>query len=361
MEFASIPEIDTPALVIDLDAHERNLRRVADYFAARPCDLRPHVKTHKCSTIARRQVEMGAIGVTCAKVGEAEAMADGGITSILIANQVTAASKIQRLAALAGRCELMVALDDVNNARAIGQAATQAGTTVGVLVEIDTGMRRCGLAPDPAQAVAFAKAVLPVDGLRFRGLMGYEGHTVMIEDDAERRAKASEAGRQLGACAQAVRDAGIDVQIVSGGGTGTYDISGDSGVFTEIQAGSYVFMDARYHGIQPELETALFMVSTVVSLARGDLVTLDCGMKSLTHEFGQPPVVSPSGLGPVGLSEEHGRCAIEGGTCDLKLGDQVWLLPTHCCTTANLHDRYWCVRDGRLVGTWAIDARGRFD
>ena len=361
MKLTTIPELETPALVIDLDAMERNLRRVADYFAARPCALRPHVKTHKCATIARKQVELGAIGVTCAKVGEAEAMADGGIASILIANQVTAATKIQRLARLAGRCDLMVALDNLDNAHAIGQAATQARTTVGVLVEVDTGMGRCGLAPEPDQVVAFVKAVLPIDGLRFRGLMGYEGHTVMIKDAAERRDKATAAGSQLGACAQAVRDAGVEVEIVSGGGTGTYDISGDSGVFTEIQAGSYVFMDARYHGIQPELETALLMVSTVVSLARPGVVTLDCGMKSITHEFGQPLVLSPQGLGPAKLSEEHGRCDVEQGPCDLKLGDQVWLLPTHCCTTVNLHDRYWCVRDGRLMDTWPIEARGRFD
>jgi D-serine deaminase-like pyridoxal phosphate-dependent protein len=360
MKPTAIPELQTPALVIDLDAMERNLRQMADFFANLPCKLRPHVKTHKCATIARRQIELGAIGITCAKLGEAEVMADGGIRDLLIANQVVGTAKMQRLAQLAGRCELTVAIDDLDNARAIAQAAREAGSTVGVLIEVDTGMGRCGVPPEPATVVRHARELRELDGLRFRGLMGYEGHAVLIDDPEERRARAKAAVHLLLECVEEVRRAGIAVEIVSGGGTGTYDITSQFEGVTEIQAGSYVFMDARYCRVKPELENALFLAATVISRPRPDRVILDAGMKAITHEFGLPVVVGPAGLEVVGLSEEHTRCVAKAGECELRPGDQVWLLPTHCCTTVNLHDRYWCVREGTLVGTWDIEARGKF-
>jgi len=381
------PGLDTPALVIDLDALERNLRRMAAFFAPLPCALRPHAKTHKCVEIARRQIELGAVGITCAKLGEAETMADGGIADVLIANQVTAPGKLPRLARLAGRCTLTVAIDDLENANAIAAAAREAGTTVGVLVEVDTGMGRCGIAPEPAAGARFCRTVAELDGLRFRGLMGYEGHAVLVEDRAERQATAETAARLLLECASAVRDAGLPVEIVSAGGTGTYDATGrldgiteiQAGSFvsaggtgtydatgrldgiTEIQAGSYCLMDARYRRVRPEFDNALFLLATVVSRPTAERVVLDCGMKSITHEFGLPIVLDPPGLELVHLSEEHGACRVAQPPCALRPGDRVRLLPTHCCTTVNLHDRYWVVRDGLLVETWPIAARGRFD
>ena len=196
-------------------------------------------------------------------------------------------------------------------------------------------------------------------GLRFRGLMGYEGHAVLVDDPAERRAKAEAAARTLLECVTAVRKAGIAAEAVSGGGTGTYDITGALDGFTEIQAGSYVFMDARYRRVRAEFENALFIASTVVSRPTPDRVILDAGMKSVSHEFGLPVVVEPAGLEVVSLSEEHVKCVATAGTSDLEPGDQVWLLPSHCCTTINLHDRYWCVRDGKVEATWPIEARGK--
>lgn len=360
MKKAAIVELDTPALVIDLDAMERNLVRMAEWFRGRPCALRPHAKTHKCSEIARRQVKLGAIGVTCAKLGEAEAMAQGGIEDILIANQIVGAPKLRRLAALARRAMITVAVDDLANAAEIDQAARYVGATVGVLVEVDTGMGRCGVPPDKATVVRFAQELSRMPGIRFRGLMGYEGHAVLVDNPAERRAKAEAAGRWLLDCVAAVQRAGIKVEVVSGGGTGTYDITGAMEGFTEIQAGSYVFMDARYRRVRPEFENALFVASTVVSRPTPDRVILDAGMKSITQEFGLPLVVEPAGLEVVSLSEEHVKCVAVSGTSDLECGDQVWLLPTHCCTTINLHDRYWCVRDGKVEATWPIEARGKF-
>ena len=355
------PGLDTPALAIDLDALERNLRRMADFFAPLPCALRPHAKTHKCVEIARRQIELGAVGITCAKLGEAETMADGGIPDILIANQVTAPGKLTRLARLAGRCTLTVAIDDLENANAIAAAAREAGTRAGVLVEVDTGMGRCGLAPEPGAVARFCRRVADLNGLSFRGLMGYEGHAVLVEDPDERRAKAEKAARLLLECAAAVRDAGLQVTVVSAGGTGTYDTTGRLDGITEIQAGSYCLMDARYRRVRPEFDNALFLIATVVSRPTAERVVLDCGMKAITREFGLPIVLDPPGLELVHLSEEHGACRAAQPTCALRPDDQVRLLPTHCCTTVNLHGRYWVVRDGRLVETWPIAARGRSD
>jgi len=360
MPFAAIPELETPALVLDVDALKRNLRKMADHFAPLPCKLRPHAKTHKCTEIARRQVRLGAVGITCAKLGEAEAMANGGLDDILIANQVVDPRKTRRLAALARRVALSVAVDDLNNAHALGEAARRAGSIVGVLLEVDTGMGRCGVAPDVPTVVRFAQELSRAPGLKFRGLMGYEGHAVLVEDEAERREKAEAAARKLLECAKAVREAGLDVKVISAGGTGTYDVTSKFSGITEVQAGSYALMDARYARVRPEFEHALFLAATVVSRPTPSRVILDAGLKSITQEFGLPSVVSHEGLKVAALSEEHARCEA-GGPSPLRVGDQVWLLPTHCCTTVNLHERYWCVRDGKLADTWPIEARGRFD
>ena len=356
-----IPELDTPSLVLDLEALERNLEAMAAHFKSVPAELRPHAKTHKCVEIARRQVELGAIGITCAKLGEAEVLCDGGIANILIANQIVAPVKLPRLAALAGRCNLTVAVDDVMNAEAIGRAAVGAGAIVGVLVELDVGMGRCGIAAEPASVVEFVRRIREIAGLHFRGLMGYEGHAVLVEDQAERNTKATAAGRRLSACVEALHGAGIGIEIVSAGGTGTYDVTSQIECVTEIQAGSYCLMDARYRRVRPEFENALFLVATAVSRPTPTRVILDCGMKSITHEFGLPQVIAPKGLELVALSEEHATCEAQGHPCPAHPGDQVWLLPSHCCTTVNLHDRYWCVRGGALAEVWPIDARGRSD
>jgi len=252
-----------------------------------------------------------------------------------------------------------VAVDNLVNAGAIAEAARRAGATVGALIEVDTGMGRCGMPADRATIVRAAQEVARMPGLRFRGLMGYEGHAVLLEDATERKARAEAAARTLVACVEAVRKAGIAVEIVSAGGTGTYDLTSQVEGITEIQAGSYVFMDARYARVKPEFENALFLAATVVSRPTPDRVVLDAGMKSVTHEFGLPAVAEPPGLRLASLSEEHATCTAEG-LCDLAPGDQVWLLPTHCCTTVNLHDRYWCVRDGRVAASWPIEARGKF-
>lgn len=349
-------DIDTPALCLDLCALERNIARMAAFFDGRPAALRPHTKTHKCPTIAWMQLRAGAIGVTCAKLGEAEAMARAGIRDILVANQIIG-SKIPRLMGLAAYTDVMVAVDDAANAEDLSAAAQAAGVTLRVLLEVEVGMGRCGVpAGEPALALARRVAALP--GLRFEGIMGYEGHAVMIPNSDERRAAAEKAMAILVGTRDLLQRDGLPVKIVSGGGTGTYDVTGAYPGVTEVQAGSYATMDARYHrSVGIDFEPALTVVARVISAPRDDLAVIDAGLKTLTTEFGLPTVVQPEGWALQRLSEEHGQLRREGSD-PLRPGDAVELVPSHGCTTINLHDAYVVTREGRVEALWPIAARG---
>ncbi|NLD71701.1 MAG: DSD1 family PLP-dependent enzyme [Chloroflexi bacterium] len=348
-------QLDTPALCLDLDLLEANVQRMAAFLADKPAALRPHTKTHKCPTIAWMQIHAGAIGVTCAKVGEAEVMARAGIRDILIANQVVGEDKIARLMGLAAYSDVMVAIEDLANARALSEAAAARGIALRVLLEVDVGMGRCGVAPGQA-TLDLAREVCALPGLRFEGLMGYEGHAVMIPDMAERTAAAHRAMGLLVGSRDLLVENGIEVAIVSGGGTGTYAITGAYEGLTEIQAGSYATMDAKYRSVGLDFAQALTVVARVIS-ARDDTAIIDAGMKTLTHEFGLPEVVQPTGWRLKGLSEEHGSLIREGGE-PLKPGDRVEIVPSHGCTTINLHDVYHVTRGERYEGLWPIAARG---
>ncbi len=356
---STIDQIDTPALLLDMEVFEANLKKMSDFMAGREANLRPHVKTHKCSEVARRQIALGARGLTCAKLGEAEAMADAGLSDLLIANQVVGRVKIRRLVELARRCEVIVALDDERNCNEIDAAARAAGVNIGVLLEINTGMNRCGVEAGEA-TLALARLGVQSEGLRFRGIMGYEGHAVMIKDPAERRSVCEESLRILVSERDRLQSAGIPVEIVSAGGTGTYDITAGFPGITEIQAGSYCMMDVRYHDdVGIDFPKALSVLATVVSRPSDKVIFLDSGKKVLTEEFGLPKVKTRSDVKLTALSEEHGRLDVLGASCGLKPGDKVELYPSHCCTTINLHDEYVCVRGGTVDGVWRIDARGR--
>ena len=347
--------IDTPALCLDANALERNIDRMAAFFGARPAALRPHCKTHKCPTIAWMQLRAGAIGVTCAKLDEAEAMARAGIRDILIANQIIG-PKIPRLMGLATYSDVMVAVDDIANAEDLSAAACAAGVTLRVLLEVEVGMGRCGV-PAGEPALALARRLTALPGLRFEGIMGYEGHAVMIPDGAERRAAAEEAMGILTGAADLLRRDGLPVGIVSGGGTGTYDVTGSYPGVTEVQAGSYATMDGRYHSVGLEFEQALTVVARVISAPRDDLAVVDAGLKTMTTEFGLPEVVHPEGWALQSLSEEHGKLKREGGD-PLRPGDVVAFVPSHGCTTINLHDAYVVTRGDHVVAEWPIAARG---
>jgi D-serine deaminase-like pyridoxal phosphate-dependent protein len=355
----SVNELDTPALLLDLDTLETNIERMAAYFAARPVALRPHAKTHKCPEIALRQVEAGAIGITCAKLGEAEVMAAAGVRDILIANQVTGKVKVDRLTDLAGRCNLMVAVDDVDNVAALGAACAAKAVTLRVLVEVDIGMGRCGVRPGEA-ALALARRVVDRPRLQFAGLMGYEGHLVMVEDVDERREHVREAFQALEETRELLEQSGLPVAIVSGGGTGTFDLTSEVASVTEIQAGSYVLMDSTYQRIRPEFEPALTLLTTVVSRPEPNRLVTDAGLKTVTKEFGWPVPLDIPSASVQYLSEEHGVLSLsDPAAVALRPGDKMRFLPSHCCTTVNLHDRYYVVQNDTLVDIWSVAGRGR--
>lgn len=360
---ASVDEIDTPALVIDLDPFERNLRKMAAFAATSGVRLRPHAKTHKCPTVARLQVAAGAVGQCCQKVGEAEALVRGGIRDVLVSNEVVGDAKLRRLAALAHEATVALCFDAPAAVDAASRAATEAGVTLGGLVEIDVGMQRCGVAtPDAARDLA--RRIADAPGLQFRGLQAYHG-TAQHMTFAERRAAIGRAANIVREAQEALRAAGLPCEFVSGAGTGTFRMEGTSGVWNELQAGSYLFMDTEYariggeHGGRyDEFEHSLFVLASVMSTPTRDRAVVDAGLKSYSAEKGVPWVHGRTGIEVIGVADEHGKLALAPEAAPLALGDKVLLIPGHCDPTINLHDWYVCVRNGRVEQLWPITARG---
>ena len=351
-------EVDTPALILDKAKLTRNIRKMADFAAGGPAKLRPHAKTHKCVEIAQLQLDAGAVGITCAKVGEAEALADGGIPDILIANEIVGPLKIARLVGLAKRCTITVAVDDVSNVRRLSEAAVAAGVTLRCYVEVNIGMDRCGVEPgEPALALARQVAAHP--GLLFCGLQAYEGHLQNLEPFEERRARTEADMRKALIAKEYIEAAGLRVDNISGCGTGTHTITGQLPWMTELQCGSYATMDAQYAAVGgADYENALTVLVTVISRPRPDKAVVDAGFKAVTPEFGDPAVLLP-GAAWLDFSEEHGEITLEGSARALRVGDKIELIPRHGCTTVNLHDTYHMVENGGLVDVWRVAARGR--
>lgn len=350
-------DIDTPALLIDIDKMERNIKKLADFFKRQSSNVRPHTKTHKSPVLAHKQIQAGARGITCAKLGEAEVMAAAGIRDILIANQIVGTEKIARLANLAHHCDIMVAVESLENVNDLSAAAKAVGSTIRVLIEVDVGMHRCGV-KSAEEALKLAQAILQKPGLRFEGIMGYEGHAVMIPDLEDRRKACLDSMQVLISVKEILEKNGIKVKIVSAGGTGTYNIAGAYPGVTEVQAGSYIVMDAHYHEVLQDFECALTLLATVTSRPDKRTAIIDAGMKAMTFEFGMPQLIGVPGAVISFLSEEHGHIFIEDA--DPKVGQKVELIPSHCCTTINLHDRYHAVRGDRLEAIWDIAGRGKF-
>lgn len=355
-----IEELDTPALCLDRVLFEGNLNRMAAFFRDRPAKLRPHFKNNKCGRIAQAQLAAGAIvGMTCAKLGEAEVLADAGCRDILIANQIVGPTKIARLVALAGRVEhLRVAVDAIQQARAIAEAARSAGVAVGLLVEVDIGMNRCGVEPGEA-ALELALQILDLEGVNFDGLQAYEGHLVAVADRTERRQRVCEDMAGAVTTRRIIESAGIPVQIVSGGSTSTYDVTGTIKGIDEIQAGTYPTMDAMYHALTPEFDIALSVAARVISRPKNDVAVLDVGAKGLGHEFGPPKVKERTDADVhCALSEEH--CTVQGACVgDWKLGQVVELIPSHACTTCNLYRWIHLHENGTVLDVWPIEAAGK--
>jgi D-serine deaminase-like pyridoxal phosphate-dependent protein len=354
-----IEDIDTPALLLALDLMERNIARMAATFQQLPAKLRPHAKTHKTPIIAHKQLAAGAIGITCAKLGEAEIMVAGGIRDVLIANQIVGAQKIQRLVSLAHHAELMIAVDDARNVEDLSHAAQEENVSLRVLVEVDVGQHRCGVQPGEP-ALALAQQIDRAPGLIFAGLMGYEGHLVFVPSLEERVHRVHADMQALLDTVSFLESRGLPVSIVSAGGTGTAMITGRLPRITEIQAGSYVFMDGRYKTIEGvDFDCALTLLTTIVSRPRPDRIIVDAGMKTLTYEFGLPRFKGRDDLELVSLSEEHGTARVNAPAVSLKPGDKVEIIPSHGDTTLNIHEYYYGVRHGRVETVWPIAARGK--
>lgn len=352
-----IEDLDTPSLLLDHGLMNQNLRRMAGFFRGRSARLRPHFKNHKCSRLALLQMAAGsAVGMTCAKLGEAEVLADAGIADILIANQILGAAKLRRLVELARRASVRVAVDDVRQARAISEAAAAAGVVVGLLIEVDIGMGRCGVAPgEPALKLGREIAGLP--GVRFGGLQAYEGHLVAVADVSERRRRTREAMQAALETRRLIEADGIAVGLISGGSTSTYAITGQIEGVDEIQAGTYPTMDWMYHALTPEFDTALSVLARVISRPKPGVAVLDVGLKGIGQEFGPPKIKgqldSPAQFR---LSEEHctGR-----DVPDWSIGQVVELIPSHSCTSCNLYRQMIVHEQGRVIGVWPIDASGK--
>ncbi|MDQ6626886.1 MAG: DSD1 family PLP-dependent enzyme [Pseudomonadota bacterium] len=367
---APVSSVDTPALVLDLDAMERNLETMARFAARHGVRLRPHAKMHKSAGIARLQMAAGAVGVCVQKTSEAEALAAAGIDDLYISNEVIDPAKLARVAALAQRVRLAIAVDSVEGVERLAEAMRGRGATIAVLVEVDVGQGRCGVAP--AAAGALAQRVVshapPDGGLVFAGLQAYHGGGQHLRGVLERESASRHAASLAVAARASITAAGIACTLVSGAGTGSVGFDAASGVWSEWQVGSYLFMDRDYADNAaapnaPRFEHALFVKSQVMSRGVGHAV-VDAGHKAHSTDSG-PPRVHARRLDFVSGSDEHGvvRPGPGGSGADLPgLGDTVWLIPGHCDPTVNLHDRFVAVRGGLDAGVveavWAIEARG---
>ncbi len=361
-------ELNTPVLVVDLDALDRNIARMANFAAAYGVALRPHAKTHKSVDVARRQIEAGAVGQCCAKLGEAEALAEGGVDGLHITAPVVSRPAIARLAALNERLSsLTVVVDDPQNARDLASAIEAGGGRLGVIIDVDPGIHRTGVATAQA-AVALATVIADLPALHWRGVQFYCGAEQHIEAYEARRdavlAKAARLREVLGA----LQGAGFEPEIVTGGGTGTHRIDVELGLFTELQVGSYVFMDDQYGACalaadEPNaFETSLMVDARVISTNAAALVTIDAGFKAFSTDAGAPKIArgAPEGSTYAFMGDEHGAVILaRGANARPALGDRIVLSTPHCDPTVNLYDSYHVVRGDDLVATRPVSGRGR--
>jgi 3-hydroxy-D-aspartate aldolase len=348
-----LEDVDTPALILDLPAFEQNQKTLFELVKGR-VRVRPHAKTHKCPEVAKRQIALGAVGNCCQKVSEAEALVDGGIRDILVSNEVIGARKIERLAALSRRAKIGVCVDDARNVRDLGRT----GANLDVYVEIDVGMRRCGVAPGEP-AVQLAKEILAFKNLRFAGLQAYHGRAQHIRSLEERHAVIELAAQHVAHTKKLLRENRITCPVVTGAGSGTFMLEVEAGAWDEIQCGSYAFMDVDYAKNEwaaplPRFEHALFVLATVMSRPPHAAI-VDAGLKASSVDSGMPGVWQRPGLAYTHASDEHGW--IEGRELPA-LGEKLLLVPGHCDPTINLYDWYVCVRNGIVESLWPITARG---
>jgi D-serine deaminase-like pyridoxal phosphate-dependent protein len=361
----SIAEVDTPALLLDLDAFEHNLMRLTESLRGTSVRLRPHAKSHKCPEIALRQIARGAVGVCCQKVSEAEALVQGGVGDVMVANEVVGKQKLARLAELARQARVSVCVDDAHNVADLAQAVGEARVTLDVLVEVNVGANRCGVEPGEP-VVRLARLISDSPGLHFAGVHAYHGAAQHLRTPQQRREAIAQAASKVQATLQLLESSGLNAEIVTGAGTGTYALEAASGVYNEIQPGSYIFMDADYgrnlgDDGKPvrEFAQSLFILATVMSHPVPTRAVVDAGLKAHSVDSGMPLVNGVDGAAYTKASDEHGVIELAGpGT--LKLGQKIRLVPGHCDPTVNLHDWLVCYRGENVEAIWPISARGAF-
>ncbi|HEY7084819.1 MAG TPA: DSD1 family PLP-dependent enzyme [Hyphomicrobiaceae bacterium] len=366
---AALTEVDTPALLVDLDAFERNLSRMAEFARKAGVRLRPHSKTHKSPIIAAKQVALGAVGVCCQKVSEAEVMVNGGIADVLVTNEVAGSAKVDRLARLARRARIAVCVDDPDGVTELEAAAAKADARLHVLVEIDVGGRRCGVSPG-APAARLAERIAGSPHLGFAGLQAYYGSAQHVREARERQARVAQAVEHVSATQAALRAIGLQAECVTGAGTGTYENEAASGIYTELQAGSYIFMDADYArnmGANGKpvatFEHALFVYATVMSAPVPERLVVDAGLKAFAVDSGMPVPWRLPGALYHRPSDEHGVIDAAASHVRPSRGDKLLLVPGHCDPTVNLHDWYVGVRGlggakASVECLWPVAARG---
>jgi D-serine deaminase-like pyridoxal phosphate-dependent protein len=358
-----VAEVDTPALLLDLDAFERNLRTMADAVRPLGVRLRPHAKSHKCPEIAQRQIAAGAVGVCVQKTSEAEALVTGGVGDVLVANEVVGRSKLARLAALARTAQIGVCVDAAAAVADLDDAARAAGARIDVYVEIDVGANRCGVEPGEP-ALRLARGVSGSANLRLAGIQAYHGAAQHLRTVEERRAAIAAVVEKARRTRDLIEDAGLACDVVTGAGTGTFLFEGASGVYDELQPGSYVFMDADYGRNRwdgsPRFEQSLFVWTTVMSTPAPGRVVVDAGLKAHSFDSGNPLVAGWPGVEYDKASDEHGVLAVAPGARAPALGEKLRLVPGHCDPTVNLYDWLVCYRGERVEAAWAITARGAF-
>jgi D-serine deaminase-like pyridoxal phosphate-dependent protein len=359
-----LDSVDTPALLIDLDAFDRNVARLAHAIAGTTVRARPHAKSHKCPVIALRQMAAGAVGVCCQKVGEAEAMVHGGVTNVLVTNQIVGASKIRRLAALAKQAWVAVCADHPLNIADLNAAAVAFGVRLPVLVEINVGSDRCGVEPGEP-ALSLAKIIASSPGLRFAGLQSYYGAAQHVRE-FDKRKEAIDAGiEKTRRTVELLKRHELPCELVTGAGTGTYAFEAASGIYNEVQAGSYIFMDADYaknlaRDGNPwnDFEHSLFVWATVMSRPTPERAVLDAGLKALSVDAGLPWVAKMPDVEYVRAADEHGKLTLRDPGRALELGTKLRLIPGHCDPTVNLYDWFVGYRGNRVEALWPITARG---
>ncbi len=360
-------DIQTPSLVLDLDALERNIKKMGDYAKAHGMRHRVHGKMHKSVDVARLQVELGgACGVCCQKVSEAEVFARGGIKDVLVSNQVRDPAKIDRLARMPKLgARAICCVDDIDNVADLSEAAERHGTQIECLVEIDCGAGRCGVTTTP-EVISIAKAIDAAPGLKFAGIQAYQGAMQHMDLYEDRKAKIDVAVAQVKDAVDGLKAEGLECDIVGGGGTGSYYFESTSGVYNELQCGSYAFMDADYGRIldqdgnridRGEWENAFFILTSVMSHAKADKAIVDAGLKAQSVDSGLPVIFGRTDVEYIKCSDEHGVVADPDGV--LKVNDKLRLVPGHCDPTANVHDWYVGVRGGKVETLWPVSARGK--